>query len=348
MKKLISIGLMMLILTLLLAMTPACGREEGESKTIKFGLLTPLSGIAAQWGREIEEGAQWRVDTINEAGGIRVGSDRYLIKLVKGDSKFTGSEAVNEATRLIQHEGVHFMLGPITTWSAIDPIVLEGKCFVMCMTNSELVQLGNPYMFMGAAPVRVWYPTFWDQAYQFHPEIQTVAVISPDTNTYDSHFESDLSAHEKHGREVVYTKRYTISQTDYYPLLTPLVAKKPDAISLAGVNKGDADLMVKQVRELGYTGIIASANHGDPQSTIDIAGCEYAEGFLNNDPDYSSNLYPKSVRELYNDFRQRFPGRPLALTTYLAHGAIDLFAAAIEEASSIDPDEVMKVFDNPH
>jgi len=346
-RKLIGIGAVMLVLALLLTLAPACGKEKGELKTLKMGLLTPLSGPASPWGAEIEEGMEWAVDKINDAGGFKVGADTYMIKLVKGDTKFLGSEAAKEATRLVLDEGVHYICGPITTYRAIDSIVLEGKCFVMNITNSELVSPDNPYQMMAAAPVRAWYPAFWDQAYQCKPEIQTVAVITPDPTIYDAHFESELGAHEKHGREVVATKRYTIMQTDYYPTLTPVVAKNPDCISFAAGNKGDIDLMVKQARELGFTGIIAGPAHGDPQSTVDIAGCDYAEGFLNNDPDYNSELYPEAVRALYAEFQQRFPGRPVALITYLAYGAVNLYRQAMQEAGSVDPEEVGKVFDDP-
>jgi len=173
-----------------------------------------------------------------------------------------------------------------------------------------------------------------------------VAVITPDPNTYDAHIASELGAHEKHGREVVMTKRYTIFTQDYYPILTPVVAKNPDCISFCAGNKGDIDLMVKQARELGYTGLLASGAHGDPASTIDVAGCEYSEGFMTNDPDYSSDLYSDEVRGLYAEFQQRYPGRPLALTTYMSHGGVNMFVQAMQKAGSVDPDEVMKVFDD--
>jgi branched-chain amino acid transport system substrate-binding protein len=136
--------------------------------------------------------------------------------------------------------------------------------------------------------------------------------------------------------------------TDYYPILTPVVAKNPDVIDFSGGMKGDMDLMVKQARELGYKGILAGPAHGDPQSTIDIAGAAFAEGFLTNDPDYASDLYPESVRNLYAEFKQRYPGEPMPLTVYIAYGVIMIYVQAMEKAGSIDPDKVKAVIDDPN
>jgi len=172
----------MLVLALILTLAPACGNGDEEAtptptpgatptpgvtptptddvKTVKIALLTPLSGAASAWGREFEDGYDWAIDSINEAGGFKIGTDTYIIKKAKGDSKFQGSVGATEATRLVLQEGCHYMVGPVTVYRAIDPIVKDGKCFVLNMTNTELVSPDNPYFLLGAAPVRAWYPAF--------------------------------------------------------------------------------------------------------------------------------------------------------------------------------------------
>lgn len=370
-KKLIGIGAVVLALALLLTLAPACGNGDEEptpgftptpgvtpvpgatptptpeAKTLKMGLLTPLSGFAAPWGLEIEQGTMWAADEVNAAGGIKVGNDTYMIKIEKGDTQFSGSATVNEATRLIHSEHVDYILGTISNYDAINQLILDSETLIIFMTNSELVGPGNPYYIMSAAPVRFWYRYFWDQAYEFHPEIETVAVLASDSAIAEPHVDACVAAHEAHGREVIMVRRYPGGTSDFYPVLTPVIAKNPDAIDFDGGSKGEIDLMVKQARELGYTGILAGAAHGDPQSTIDIAGEEFAEGFLCNDPDYSSDLYPESTQQLYAEFQRRHPGQPMALTTYLAYGSVWLYAQAIEAAGSIDTNEVLKVLDDP-
>ena len=174
-----------------------------------------------------------------------------------------------------------------------------------------------------------------------------MAIIADTSLAGQLYLPASQAAHAKFGREVIDVTRYEVFTQDYFPILTPVVAKNPDVIDFAGGNKGDIDLMVKQVRELGYTGLLAGGAHGDPQSTIDIAGAAAAEGFMVNDPDYSSDLYPESTHEIYREFQQRFPGQPVALTNYLGYGTVMLYVQAIEKAGSIDPDMVRTVLDDP-
>ena len=180
-RRLIGICAIVLALALILTLTPGCGNGDEEVKptpgpgvtptpgvtpsptpevkTVKMALLTPLSGPAAPYGQEFEEGYNWAIDKINEAGGFKVGADTYIIKKAKGDSKYQGSVGATEATRLVLQEGCHYMVGPITIYQAIDPVLLQGKCFAVFGSNAELVYPGNPYMFVGATPVRMWSET---------------------------------------------------------------------------------------------------------------------------------------------------------------------------------------------
>jgi len=129
--------------------------------------------------------------------------------------------------------------------------------------------------------------------------------------------------------------------------LTKVVAKNPDAIDFDGGGHGDNDLMVKQIRELGYKGLIFGPMHGDPMSAVDIGGCEFAEGFATNDPDYTSDIYPEETRQIAAEIKQKFPDADLALTTYLSYNAVEMYVAGMQWAGSIDPDEVIKAFDDP-
>jgi len=370
-KKLISIGAVVLVLALLLTLAPACGNGDDEepgftptpgvtptpgatptptpeAKTIKFGLLTMLSGFGATWGEEVESGFDWAINKINDAGGFKVGADTYMIKKEKGDSAVGSTQTLTELTRQISGEGVHYLMGPIVIADLIGPVLLEGKCFCFNISNdTPIVGPHNPYQILGAAPTVQWYEGFWDAAYQ-DVEIDTVTIIIADSAASVLHAEACKEVHEAYGTEVLDIIKYEPGTSDYYPILTKVVAKNPDCVDFDSSNKGEIDLMVKQIRELGYEGLLAGPAHGDPQSTIDIAGADFAEGFICNDPDYGSDFYSEAQRQLYDEFQELYPGRPLALITYLAYAGVNFFVQAIQEAGSVDPDEVMKVLDDPN
>ena len=68
-------------------------RGAAEDKTLTIGVLGPLSGGAASYGVELVRGAEMKADEINKAGGLKVGSDVYHIKLVSYDHKALGITA---------------------------------------------------------------------------------------------------------------------------------------------------------------------------------------------------------------------------------------------------------------
>jgi len=362
-RGLLCFGAVMLVLALLLTLAPACGKgEEGPGpgvtptpgvtpsptpklKEVKIGFLMPLSGPGGAWGVQFRQGYDWAINKINAAGGVKIGADTYIIKKVVGDDKLIGSEGAKEATRMVYQEHIHYVQN--LSYSAPEPIWVEGKVFYQSSSPTLRIGPDKPYAIQTAVDNTIWYPTFWDQAYKYHPEIKTVAILYNDSPGSKSMADICKGAHEAHGTNVVAMAEYRQFSQDYYPVLTPVVAKNPDAIDFDGGTHGDIDLIVKQIRELGYKGLLFGPAYGDPTSAIQVAG-KYAEGFATNDPDYSSELYPETTRQLYAEFKRLYPGQPMALTTYISYIGVEIFVQAWQAAGSIDPDDVMKVFDDPN
>ena len=360
---------MVLILALLLTLAPSCGNGNGdeditptpgvtptpgatptptpEVKTLKIGLVLPLSGPGGTWGIQIERGVILAADTVNDQGGFQVGGDTYMIELVKCDSKMTGSAAAECASRLVHKDQIHYVIGPIVQAPAVAPIFAEGECFynVIATAKPEFIGPEYPYAWTSPPSADVWGEAFWRQAYQFHPEIKTVALLWANSYSAKAYEEAEKVIHPSHGTEIVANQSFEEGVVDFYPALAPIVAENPDCISIMA-SIGAGDLIVKQARELGYTGLLAHSAHGDPTSTIELAGCDKAEGFMMNDPDYGSDLYPEAAQQIYATFLERWPGDPVALTTYLGYGGTMLYVQAMQHVNSIDPDEVMKAFED--
>jgi branched-chain amino acid transport system substrate-binding protein len=293
---------------------------------------------------------EWVKDKINAAGGIEVGSDTYMISLVKADTKLTGSVATQEANRLVYDEGIHYVVGPILFAQATNPVFTEGKCFSAIIAVSSKNELGPqyPYTWCTLPDIPGWVDSFFKMALDLHPDIETVAFIGTTGVPGPEYLDNNRAAAAHYGLEVVHEATFETGIVDFYPILTRMVDENPDAISLYGGGVvGEQALIVKQARELGYTGLFIGANHGTEDTLVDVAGVESAEGFMTNAPVYTSDVYPEAVRQLYADFQQRYGSVPFELTQYLAYGAVMLYKQAIEEADSIDPDEVRAVFDDP-
>jgi len=85
-----------------------CG---GEKQQLKIAFLADYSGPLKEFGPVIQTGVELAIDHINAAGGVN-GQD---VLLVTGDSGLDKTKATEEARRLIDIEGVHGIVGPLSS-----------------------------------------------------------------------------------------------------------------------------------------------------------------------------------------------------------------------------------------
>jgi len=97
---------------------PGGGTATGDA--LKLGYLADYSGGLATLGPAIEQGVQLAVEQINAAGGVN-GQD---VTFVTADSALDATTASTNATRLIDVERVHAIIGPLA--SGVTSAVSEG------------------------------------------------------------------------------------------------------------------------------------------------------------------------------------------------------------------------------
>jgi branched-chain amino acid transport system substrate-binding protein len=120
---------------------------------IKVGLITPLSGIYAPDGTQVQQGAQVAADELNAAGGIM----GRQVQIFAQDEGATTADTVNAAQILVNQQKVDFMIGPYFSGDvrAVLPITTSAK-MVQILTVSSLDALmvppQNQYLFRVTLP----------------------------------------------------------------------------------------------------------------------------------------------------------------------------------------------------
>ena len=369
MRKLIGIAILALVLVLLVTVVPGCGKGEEKPvpgvtptpgvtpavtptptvKTLKIGFLNALSGPAAPYGTAHELGVKWAASDINAAGGLKVGRDIYMLKVVSCDDKWIASAAVECAQRLIYDEGCKFTIGGIGTVNATKGIFNDAKVINVGLGTTR-PEATLPYHINGNTDTEMWAKTWAKQTYEAHPEVKTLAIISPNTPGSVEWLDAHEAKAVELGQTVVAKEVYTFGISDFYPLLTKIVAKKPDAISLDATPAGDQLLMTKQARELGFTGWI---QHATPVS-LALMKASMPVSFLykiaTNEEVFSDPVFTQSVRDLNDRWLKLYAKPGESMNTCVIHGYchVNFLAKAIEQAGSIDVDQVLKVFDDPN
>jgi branched-chain amino acid transport system substrate-binding protein len=102
------VAALILIVPLLTTLLGPSARAQDEPGPLRVAVLFPFTGDLSDFGDPFLNAAQLAVDQINAGGGV----NGQPMELVQGDSATSPQQAVEEARRLIELEGVSAIVGP--------------------------------------------------------------------------------------------------------------------------------------------------------------------------------------------------------------------------------------------
>src|ERR687898_1350431 len=102
------VAALFLIVPLLATLLGPSARAQDEAGPLRIAVLFPFTGDISDFGDPFLQAAELAVNEINAAGGV----NGQPIELVQGDSATSPQQAVEEARRLIELEGVSAIVGP--------------------------------------------------------------------------------------------------------------------------------------------------------------------------------------------------------------------------------------------
>jgi len=322
------------------------GPAPAAEKTLTIGLLGPLSGGAASYGVELQRGAEMRTDEINKAGGLKVGGDVYKIKLVAYDHKAQAAEAATATNKLVFQDKVKYIIGNAVgaTCNAAQTITEPNKVMFsfVCWGTANLAP-EKPYSFRSMLSQWELAEPFYRWVKENHPKVKRVAVISPnDTSGKDTNT-AVVKALKALAFEVTADEYYERGTKDFYPVLTKLLAQKPDMIDVAAAPAGEAGLILKQAMELGFKGAKGWTAGTNPFTIIGVAGREAAEGVWSPaNINVKSEHVNSAVRKFGEAYEKRY-GEVPGVIAVANFAAFDVFTQAMQRAGSVETDRVLEV-----
>lgn len=85
---------------------------KADDDTITLGAAVSITGKYSTNGKHTKNGYDLAVEKINEAGGVDVGGKTYKLAIVYYDDESTPARGAQLAERLIEQDGLKFLLGP--------------------------------------------------------------------------------------------------------------------------------------------------------------------------------------------------------------------------------------------
>ena len=285
----------------------ACPAEIG------LGVIAPLTGSKAEQGQQFTEGAKVAVDEINAAGGIH-GSKLQLQAL---DDQGQPNEAVAAAQRLASSSNVFAVIGPSSTASssAVIPVLRRAKIVAISPSASTpSLVTKNTHFYIMSLDLGAYGPLVPKYAVErFGAHNLAIIHVKDDWGEAVTKVEKEWAAAKN--IPVVADAVYTQGDRDFKAQLTVMLEKKPDALIL-NTHYTEGALIVRQARQLGFTGpIVAQGTTVYPQF-IELAG-NSAAGVVSW-TDFLSTLESKPVIQADEKFKKAIGKEPLQyhISTY--------------------------------
>jgi len=257
------------------------GKPSGmiEDKYIVIGGCVPLTGPVAYWGISEMQAFVDGAEVINARGGLKIGKDTYKLKIRTYDSKGVTADARAVTIRLLEQDKVKYVFNQAAA-STIGMLEVTEPVKVVSMTAcwGYLEQFGKkfPYQFraeMSDYEMGFAYVPFMKGKY---PNIKTAAFIGPDDKDgYDCYY-SYQRLMQYYNIQDLGVEYFQWEDTDFYPIVTKTLRKKPDCIITSPTPPGITASIVKAARELGYKGPISSPAALETTTILQVCG-EYAD-----------------------------------------------------------------------
>jgi len=325
-----------------IVIVPGCAKKQAAEKTIKIGVIAPMTGDVKTFGDSTKKG----FDLALEEAGNKAGD--FTIVPVYADDRNDPTESANVATKLITQDGVKAIVGSVASKCsiAVSEICQANKVVQITSTSTNPRVTVDPQA--GGRKDYVFRACFIDPfqgkiAAKFALETlkcKTAAVMYDQGNDYTiglaTYFKDNFEAG---GGKIVAFEAYSKDDADFSGQLTKIAALKPDLLYLPDYyNK--VSLIGKQARDHGIT---CPMMGGDGWDSPDLDYATMQGGYFTNH--YSPDDPRPEVQKFVSAYKAKYGSTPDALAA-LAYDATKLLLKAIETANSDDPTAIRDAMKN--
>jgi branched-chain amino acid transport system substrate-binding protein len=287
--------------------TDAGFQAKAANKELKIGFVGVTSGPAAAWGTSNVRSMQTRAAWLNETGGVKIGDTTYDINVVTFDDQKDPKRAIAGMEKMAQ-EGIHYVVGPNVDdgAAAVRPVAEKaGIIYFPYAFPKELYTKPASNAVLGMIASYQSGPAIYKYLKE-NRGVKTVAFVAANESDPLSQRDSGVAAAKALGLQVVAEKdTYQNDTRDFTPVLTPIVKLKPDLLVLSGVAPGNAPLLIRAARELGYMGLISTETAQDAKVLEEGAG-DLANGFISVGGASTPEIRSKTMEEFIERYTKKF------------------------------------------
>ena len=320
------------------ALTFSTALAFAAEKTLDIGVSDALTGGGAVYGLAEANAVKMAAKEINAAGGIKVGKDVYKLNVIAYDDKANPTEATNAVRKLIDRDGVKYILGFCCSGATAavasfikneDAVMLVGNAAERSITTRgipNLVRTRPPADYTGAAA----------GAFVAKKGQKRVAVLGAlDVGFYASYVDAFEAELKKSGGEIIARESFGLKDRDMTPQLTKIRELKPDAILVAGYVE-PAAFIYRQAAELGVDVPRYGFTSGSEEQFLKVASAAQMEGVWDLRPTELTLQAASPAGLAYNkNYTTAFGAAPSPSSPY-AYDQVYALKAALEAAGTVE------------
>lgn len=287
-----------------------------SSTPIPIGIAFAQTSNVALLGQEGVAGARVAEKYFNDKGGI----NGTPIKLVFQDAGGDEAGAINAFQTLINNNKVVGIVGPTLSQQAFsaNPIAERAKVPVVGASNTAkgIAEIGD-YVARVSAPVSIVAPNSVKAALKINPNIKRVAVFYAQNDAFNkSETEIFQQTVKDQGMELVTVQKFQTTDTDFQTQATNAINLKPDLVIVSGLS-ADGGNLVRQLRELGYKGLIIGGNGLNTSSVLSVCkalcdGVLVAQAYSPDHPGEINTAFRTAYREQFKKEPPQFSAQAFA------------------------------------
>ncbi|MBD2439694.1 ABC transporter substrate-binding protein [Nostoc sp. FACHB-110] len=233
--------------------------STSTTNTIPIGIAFAQTSNVALLGQEGTDGVKIAEKYFNSKGGI----NGKQIKLIFQDTGGDEVGAINAFQTLINQNNVVGIIGPTLSQQAFsaDPIAERHQVPVIGASNTAkgIPEIGD-YVARVSSSVAVVAPYAVKAAIKQNPQLKRVAVFYAQNDAFNkSETEIFQKTVKDLGLDLVTVQKFQTTDTDFQTQASSAINLKPDLAIISGLAV-DGGNLVKQLRELGYKGLIVGGN----------------------------------------------------------------------------------------
>jgi len=234
---------------------------------IVLGAAVSLTGKYSSNGVHTQNGYNMAVERINSMGGVKVGGKTYKFEIIYYDDESNPKRAAQLAERLINQDGVEFMLGPYSSGltKAMAPVT-EKYGVPMVEANGasrSLFTKGYKYLFAVLAPANLYLDVAIRTAVELNggKGVNIAMAFEQDAFSQDVRL-GIVDAAEDTGSKIVIDDKLPKELNDMAATLAKVKAVKPDVLVVSGHTKG-ALTAIRQIAEMKVDVPMLAMTHCD-------------------------------------------------------------------------------------